>query len=243
LTIEPSASEPEPVEIEYISHEQGAEILGADKNLKKEDFPDGMALSHERIKITSHSGTHLDAPSHYGPVCEGTTAKTIEEVPLEWCYGDGLIIDAKSNDDGPVTKQEIINYLNTVGYKIKPGDIVLINTGADQLWGTNEYFTDFRGVTKEATDWIVKQGVKIIGIDSFGFDPPFHKMLDEFEQTNSTEVLWPAHVYGRQKEYCQIERLCNLDNIPTPFGFKLSCFPIKVKDCGAGWTRVVAILE
>ncbi len=243
VTLEWTSSEPEPVEIEYITHEEGAEILGAPVGLSREDFPDGLGLSLERIKITSHSGTHLDATLHYGPISEGKPAKSIEDIPLEWCYSDGVVIRVDPNLEYPVTLEEVVTFLEKIGYQIKPLDIVLIQTKADLLWGTPEYFTTFRGVSVEATQWLVDQGVKIIGVDSFGFDPLFHRMLSEYRLTADKKALWPAHCYGRQREYCQIERLANLQAIPCESGFKVSCFPIKIHQAGAGWTRVVAMIE
>lgn len=64
-----------------------------------------------------------------------------------------------------------------------------------------------------------------------------------YQKTKDKNVLWPAHVFGRKKEYCQIERLANLRHLPKPFGFKVACFPIKIAKCGAGWSRVVAFIE
>ncbi len=244
LTIENVPSEPEPADIKYISHEEGAKILGEDIGLSKNDFPDGMAINLERISLTSHTGTHLDAPFHYGPFSENKIAKTIEDIPLSWCYGNGLLIDLSNNSfSEPVSENEILNFLNENNCSIKKGDIVLINTGASKLWGTKEYFTSFRGISPEATDYILSKDVKIIGVDSFGFDPPFHKMLTTYKENNSQQSLWPAHILGRKKEYCQIERLTNLENIGKYTNFTVSCFPIKIKESGAGWSRVVAIID
>lgn len=244
LTIEEVSSEPEPAKITHISHQEGARILGESTGLTESDFPDGMGINLERISLTSHTGTHLDAPYHYGPNCEGKPSKRIEEIPLSWCYGHGVLIDlSNTKSNNPVTLQEVKEYLENIQYTLKSGDIVLFNTGIDKLWGTKEYFTNFRGISLEATKFIVDHDVKVIGVDSFGFDPPFHKMLNSYNETKSKDNLWPAHVYGREKEYCQIERLTNLSAIPKFTDFIVSCFPIKLKGAGAGWSRVVAIIE
>lgn len=242
LTIEQNDSEPVPVDIEYISHKDGADILGKPIGINHVDFPDKMGLSLEHVKLTTHTGTHIDAPSHYGSTCEDKKAKDICDIPLEWCFSNGVVIDCDNNIElGVVSKDEVQNALKEINYKLNSLDILLIRTGADSLWGSPEYFTDFRGISKEATEWIVNQGVKIIGVDFFGFDAPFHKMLEGYQETKNTNYLWPAHILGRKKEYCQIERLANLSAIKIPYGFKVACFPIKIKKCGAGWSRVVAI--
>ena len=53
---------------------------------------------------------------------------------------------------------------------------------------------------------------------------------------------WPAHRAGITKEYCQIEKLANLDQIPRPHGFYVSCLPVRIKDASAGWCRAVALV-
>lgn len=58
-----------------------------------------------------------------------------------------------------------------------------------------------------------------------------------------SRVLWPAHLYGREQPYCQLEKLANLGALPGAVGFTVACFPIKLAGLGAGWTRVVAIVE
>ncbi len=241
LSLAPNASEPAPVSIEYVSHEEGAGILGAPIGLQASKWPDCIGLSTEKISLTSHTGTHLDAPLHYGPTCDGVPSRSIEEVPLEWLYRPGVLLRcADASATGPITLDEVRRELDRIGYAIEPLDIVLIDSGAARLWGDHRYFTTFRGVSVEAADWLTSQGVKVIGIDSFGFDPPFHRMLSDYERTQNPAALWPAHVFGRRREYCQIERLVNLHTLPAPSGFKVICFPIKIQRAGAGWVRVVA---
>ncbi|GHC88085.1 cyclase family protein [Streptomyces flavofungini] len=243
VMVEPTASEPVPVEIEFVSHAEGADILGRAGGIGREEFPDRLGISLEHVKLTSHSGTHVDAPAHYGPFSEGKRARTIDELPLEWFYGPGVLLHCDTGAKEPVSAQEVETELKRIGHTLAPGDIVLINTGADRLWGSAEYFTDFRGVTREATAYLVEHGVKVMGVDSFGFDAPFSRMLAAYQASGDQAELWPAHVYGREREYCHIERLSNLTAISRPTGFTVACFPIKLKDAGAGWSRVVAMVE
>ena len=87
-----------------------------------------------------------------------------------------------------------------------------------------------------------KVRVRLIGIDAWGLDRPFDVMAEE-AKAGDTAQLWESHVLGRSKEYCQIERLANLDLLPRPTGFTVYAFPYLVEDASAGWTRVVAIFE
>jgi kynurenine formamidase len=116
---------------------------------------------------------------------------------------------------------------------------VLFATGADKFYGTPKYFSDYPGVDISAIDYLLDHGIKIFGVDTMGIDRPYKFMLKEFLAKKGP--LYPAHFYGRKREFIHIERLGNLAQLPD-FGFKVLCFPIKIKHTGAAWARVVAIL-
>ena len=119
----------------------------------------------------------------------------------------------------------------------------MIQTGADKLWGTAEYFEAGCGMTKASTLWLIERGIRVMGIDAWGWDRPFWAIREEFGKTGDANILWEAHRAGIEKEYCHIEKLANLDKLPGPFGFKVACFPVKLTGGSAGWSRVVAIIE
>lgn len=132
--------------------------------------------------------------------------------------------------------------MDKIEYQLKPLDIVLLNTGVAKLWGKREYFFNAPGMSKEATEWLLSYGIKVIGTDTYGFDRPFGVMLQDFWQTGDKSHLWPAHFYGREHEYIQIERLANLDALP-PKNFEVACFPLKLKGMDASWVRAVGIVR
>lgn len=212
--------------------------------LKAKDFPQGLALAWEEVKAHTHCGTHMDAPRHFGPVCEGRTAKSIEEIPLEWCCGHGVLLDLSHKRPGEAIKTEDLQQaLSAIGYTLRALDIVLLYTGADSHYEQCDYLDAHPGMSREATLWLLQQGIKIIGIDAFGFDRPWSNMLADYRITKDKSLLWPAHLAGREQEYCHIERMTNLDKIPKPYGFQVVCFPIKIPGASAGWVRPVAIIE
>lgn len=86
-------------------------------------------------------------------------------------------------------------------------------------------------------------GVRVIGTDAFSLDAPFADIIARYRATGDRSVLWPAHFTGRRREYCQIERLAGLASLPGPYGFRVSCFPVKITGAGAGWARAVAIVD
>lgn len=207
-------------------------------------FPDGMFLSNELYTISVHCGTHLDAPYHYGPQCEGQPARRIDEVPLEWCFGRGVVLDlTRKGRRELITIADLQQALKRAQYTLQPMDIVLIRTDTDKLWPSRAYFTDHPAMSVEATNWLVEQGIKVMGIDTNGFDLPFMEMVNAYQRTRDPAVLWPTHVYGRRHEYLHMERLANLSRLPQAHGFQVACFPIAVRAAGAAWVRVVAIVS
>ena len=128
-----------------------------------------------------------------------------------------------------------------IAYVLKPMDIVLVRSGAAPFWGTAEYLVKGCGMGREATLWLLKQGVKVVGTDAWSWDRPLPFIAEDFAQHHDASVIWEGHFAGIEKEYCHMEKMANLDQLPS-FGFKVACFPIKIKGASAGWTRPVAIL-
>ena len=256
LPIDDQAFEVHRVEIERITHAQGIDkfnrvmltkTLGGKikyalgkRILKKEDLPDEEFLSLETVHSPVHIGTHLDYTFHYGSKSEGRASKTAEEIPLEWCYADGVKLDFAAKKPAEViTAEDITKELKRINYTLKSGDIVLLRTGADKFFGSPKYFSDYPGVDVSAIDYLLDKGIKIFGVDTMGIDRPYKFMLREFLEEK--KPLYPAHFHGRKREFIHIERLTHLDKLPDS-GFKIICFPVKIKNTGAAWSRVVAII-
>jgi kynurenine formamidase len=241
---EESPSEPAPFQITREPHQQGAAVMKIFFDCTEQDLPQGLGWAFYTVNLISHAGTHVDAPWHYFPTSEGKKARTIDEMPLDWFYHDGVVLDMRHKPRGSgVTVSDLKEALAKINYTIKPWDIVMIQTGADKLWGKPDYFDAGCGMLRESTLWLIDQGVRVMGTDAWGWDRPFWAIKEEFARTGDSSILWPAHWAGIEKEYCHIEKLANLDKLPSPFGFKVVCFPVKLTGASAGWSRVVAILE
>jgi kynurenine formamidase len=194
-------------------------------------------------KMGVHSTTHIDAPWHYGPTSEGKAAKTIDEVPLEWCFGEGVVIDMKHKADfDPITVEDITTFLEKEKITLKPDMIVLIKTGRDKYMGTKDFYKIGTGMSAGATEWLINQGIKVMGIDQWGWDLPLPYLIEQAKKYNNSELFWEAHLVGVKQEYCHMEQLTNLDALPYS-GFKVSAFPLKIKGASAAPARVVAILN
>jgi len=248
LSIEPELPSDPPMmipKIDYIDHTQGAEQMEAFfPGIKKEQLPGSLGWALEFLTLTTHSGTHLDAPYHYHPTMDGgKPSLTIDEIPLDWCFGHGVLLDFRHKADGErITANDVEGELKRIGYEIRPFDIVLVQTGADAAWGTPQYLVKGAGMDRESTLYLTERGVKVVGIDAWSWDRPLPFLAKEFRETGDPRVIWEAHFAGIETGYCHMEKLTNLSAIGRPFGFTVCCFPIKVKRASAGWVRPVAIV-
>ncbi|MFD2100275.1 cyclase family protein [Flagellimonas iocasae] len=194
-------------------------------------------------KMGVHSTTHIDAPWHYSPTTDGAKSKTIDEIPLDQCFSDGIVIDMKHKADfDPITVFDLQGFLKTNALKLEAGMIVLIKTGRDKFNGTKDFHKKGTGMSAEATEWLIDQGISVMGIDSWGWDLPLPYMLQKAKESNNPEFFWEAHLVGQKKEYWHMEQLVNLDALPYD-GFKVAVFPLKIVGASAAPARVVAILE
>lgn len=231
--------------IQYVLHEEGAQsMMSFFPGITKEELPKGLGWALEILTLSSHSGTHLDAPWHYHPTMDGgKAALTIDEIPLDWCVGDGVVLDFRGFADGYLVKpRDVENELERIGYQLKPGDIVLVMTGADRYWGRPEYLVKGCGMGREATLWLVERGIRVVGTDAWSWDRPLPLIAQEYAKTKDPSAIWEGHFAGIEKGYCHMEKLTNLDQLP-PFGFTVICFPVKIKRGSAGWVRAVAMIE
>ncbi|MFI9386632.1 cyclase family protein [Kutzneria sp. NPDC052558] len=248
--VDASFWEPEPLSITTMSAADGARHLASEM---REHFgmdfdpavlPGAEFLTNDTLSLTTHTGTHVDAPAHYGSITTyGEAPKTVEQLPVDWFYRPAVVLDLTDAPVGAVGADVLRAKLDEVGYTLSPLDIVLLNTGAARLVGTSKYFTEFVGLDRSGVDLLLDQGVRVIGTDAFSLDAPFTHIIEQYQKTGDPGVLWPAHFAGRDREFCQIERLANLDALPRAHGFTLSCFPVKIVGAGAGWARAVAVLD
>lgn len=236
--------DPRPAEIKYWDHRDTVRFYAEMAGVDPFAFPDGEALTSEYVSGITHSGTHMDAPWHYGSTSEGEKALTIDMVPIEWCYGSGVVLDFRDKEPSEIiTLEDVKNELERIDYKIKPGDIPCIMClGGDKYLTDKNYPGLHTGITKELLFWFLDQGVKVIGTDGWSLDKPIKYMRQDYLEGDKN-AIWPIHFAGREREYCHIEKLANLDLLPKPYGFTLYAFPIKIMRASAAWCRPVAIYE
>jgi kynurenine formamidase len=231
--------------IEYIDHKTSVpELAGFFPGLQPSDLPDGEAWAIERIELITHNGTHLDAPYHFASTMnKGERAITIDEVPLDWCFQPGVKLDFTRFRDGYVaTAADVEAELARIGHVLSPLEIVVVNTSAGKRYGQHDYITAGCGIGYEATMFLLERGIRLTGTDGWSWDAPFAYTKERYLETGDPSLIWEGHKAGRDIGYCHLEKLHNLEALPSA-GFTIACFPMKIRAASAGWTRAVAIFE
>jgi kynurenine formamidase len=231
--------------IQYINHQDSAgDVAGIFPGLTPEALPDAEGWAIEQVSLNTHNGTHLDAPYHFASTMnQGERAWTIDEVPLEWCYQPGIKLDFRHLPDGHVVSAaEVEAELERIEHQLQPLEIVLVNTRAGSRYGHDDYVSSGCGMGYEATRYLLDRGVRVTGTDGWSWDAPFVHTAQRFVETNDPSIIWEGHKAGRHTGYCHLEKLHNLEALPSK-GFTVICFPCKIRSASAGWTRAVAVVN
>jgi kynurenine formamidase len=236
--------------VAYADHAEGARQLAqAFPGLEPSQLPDGQGWAVEQVRLSTHNGTHMDAPWHFHATQDealpggGRRSMTIDELPLDWCFRPGVKLDFRHFPDGHVaTAADIDDELRRIGHELAPFDIVLVNTSAGAAYGADRYVATGCGVGREGTLRLASQGVKIVGTDAWSWDAPFVHTNRVWRETRDPSIIWEGHKAGREIGYFQMEKLHNLEALPAT-GFRICCFPVKIKAASAGWIRAVGLID
>ncbi|KAL7719296.1 Cyclase family protein [Entamoeba marina] len=236
-----SVSELFRTDVDYSDHATGAVQAQSIMGVPASVFRNEEGWATEKIHLGTHNSTHVDAPWHYNSTIQGEESKTIDELPTKWFFGKAIKLDMRwKSEDSPVTVADVKKELKRIRHVIKPYDIVFVQTGMDQYYSDSNYIYRGCGVTAEATTWLYNKGVRLVGIDAWGWDQHLDLEAERaIAAGNVGGIFWAAHQCDLQ--YCHIERLMNLDQLPDKF--LVSCFPLKIKDGSAGPARVVAMVN
>lgn len=110
----------------------------------------------QRYAVPTHVGTHVDAPMHF--VEDG---ETIDELPLERCCGEAVVLDVSGPEPAEITLDDVEGCEGTV----TPDDVVLLHTGWGSKYGTEGY-DPHPWLSVEVAEWLVEREVKLVGIDA-----------------------------------------------------------------------------
>ncbi len=168
-------------------------------------------------------------------------AQTIDELPLDWFFRPGVVLDFTGREDGDtIDVPDVEAALGAAGHELRERDIVLMRTGRDAHLDAPDYMIRGPGVSAAATHWLYDRGVRVMGIDAWGWDRPLNFQAQEALAEARPGIFWAAHQAGLA--YSQIERLANLGELP-PTGFTVACFPLRLVGGSAAPARVVALVD
>lgn len=231
--------------IEYIHPKSaGVDAMCRAFGCEQHDLPNGEGWGSENLHIHTHLGTHVDAPLHYGSMCEGKPARTITDLDLQELYCDGLVLDLREHakpSEG-ITIDMLKTALRRNGGEVTPGCAIMLRTGQEKFGLGDPQWFQYPGMTRDSTLFLASLGAKVLGTDALGWDRPFAVIRQAFKATGNRAEIWDGHFAGRDKEVFIVQQLTNLAALPK-HGFKVGFFPMKLARCSAAPARVVAFVN
>jgi kynurenine formamidase len=180
---------------------------------------DGYAI--ERVNCLTHTGTHMDAPSHF--IEDGTT---VDQILPEQLVGSAAVLDVRSELEGTVIPTKALQKHWPRG---KHPDFVLLRTGwSRERAPTKRYLYDFPGIVSAGAEWLVKQSVRGVGTDTLSID----------QYSNSK---FEAHKVLLGKGIWILEALDHLDVLAEETEYTLIAAPLKIAGASGAMARVFAI--
>ena len=180
---------------------------------------DGYNL--ELIFLSSHSGTHIDAPFHF--INKGLK---IDQIPVERFVCDAILFRIKKGTNQSITKKDIIEFEKKHG-KILHNSTVIFATGWYKNLLKKHYFDNNPGLSIDAARYLASKRINLVGIDS--------PSIDLGKDSN-----FSAHHVLLSKDVLIIENLCNLEKIAGVY-FKLIVLPLKLRGATGSPVRAIAI--
>lgn len=193
---------PAPIICDFLSREQS-----------QAHYAKGTEFHIGKIEMVANTGTYVDSPFHRFP-----DGKDLSELPLS----------SLANLDGVVIRAAAGINLSLFQNLDLAGKAVLIHTGWDKHWITENYFSGHPFLTREIAEFLVAAKVKLVGIDSYNVD-------------DINDLTRPVHTILLGAEIPIVEHMCNLSALPEG-GFKFFAVPVKVKNFGTFPVRAFGLL-
>lgn len=208
------------------------------------DLPNGEGWGAEVINdMSTHCGTHVDAPWHSGTQCEGKPARTIDQIEINELFMPGVVLDVRewAEPGCAITTDMLERAQKQTGVSDLRGHAVLMRTGQERFKVNDPEYFQYPGMTWVSTLYLTERGVRGLGTDALGWDRPFSAITADFKRTGNRKTLWDAHKAIAEREAFIVQKLVNLQALPLA-GFHVGLFPLKLARCSASPARVVAFL-
>ena len=197
---------PAPIVCDFLSREQS-----------RQHYAPGTEFQIGKIELVANTGTYLDSPFH-----RYENGKDLSELELQSLANlDGQMVRAESEGQRAIDKGAFADI------DVR-GNAVLVHTGWDANWRTDQYFAGHPFLTRDAAQFLVDEGASLVGIDSYNID-------------DTADLTRPAHSLLLGAGIPIVEHMCNLVELPD-HGFRFFAVPVKVKGMGTFPVRAFAIV-
>ena len=233
-------------EITYLSAEvETRDIMMRMYGCPAEHLPDGEGYGSDLItEMTTHCGTHVDAPLHSGRTVEGRPARTMSDIGLGELFRPGLVLDVRpwvAPDEG-ISIDALDRAIAATGLEVEQGQAVLIRTGQERFTNDQPEFYHYPGMTGDGTRYLTSLGATVLGTDALAWDRPTPVMVAAYRETGDKRHIWDGHFAIRDREALIVQKLVNLGELPLS-GFMVGFFPINLPRTSAAPCRAVAFLD
>jgi kynurenine formamidase len=174
----------------------------------------------KKISLYSHTGTHVDAPSHMIP-----DGYSLDQFPIEKFHGVACVYTHDRKGGNLIT----IQHLKLMVPELEKADFLLIATGWDRYWGSEMYFSPFPVLGRDTAEWILQFGLKGIGLDVISAD-------------NMDSETFPVHHVLLGNGLVIVENLKNLISI-TSISCMFSCLPLNLQNADGAPVRAMAVVD
>ncbi|RST74128.1 cyclase family protein [Siminovitchia acidinfaciens] len=179
-------------------------------------------FSTKLMTMTDHTGTHVDAQTHFFP-----DGNSIESYPPEKFMGEAIFLDLSQRDiEDPISAKDLEAALKETGERIKENDILTIK--AWPYSRNHEMFSTGPGLTHDAAIWIIKNKFKMFATD--------------LPTVDFQDMSRPVHVNLLKNDILIIENLINLDKIKQS-RFNFIGMPLRLREATGSPIRAIAFVD
>lgn len=203
----------------HMTHEECVMRLG--------DTPfEGYAV--KGMVTSDHVATHVDAIYHFN---KHRPDLTIEKFPLEHMFTPAVWVDVSHvKPRTHIQLSDILQGLDKAGETIQPGDTFMYYTGVSEKWNDPKAFvTEYPGLSREATEWLLDQGVVNVCTDAVSTDNP-------------ADITYPNHTLHGQRLVVHTEMIANMNLIPV-HRFQFLMMPLRLVGGTGCPVRALALWE
>lgn len=169
----------------------------------------------ELVFMSSHTGTHMDAPSHFG------YRQSVDEIDLDRFVSDAILLKIPKDAGEKITKDDLSRF------EIKYSSVIISTSWEDKRYD-KEYLTSNPGLSLDAAEYLLSKHVSLVGIDTPNIDL-------------ASEISFPVHHKLLSNSVLIVENLCNLRELPSRLRFIV--LPLRLRGATGSPVRAIAMID